>query len=232
MKHDIVYILRKDIDPYELTYSLRSLKNFPHGKVWFVGGQPKGLKPDGRIRHEQSGRNKWSQIESSMWKVIENDEVTDDFFLFNDDFFIMKPFEGEFVNYIDGTLSERIEELHSELGLTAYCRTLLKVNQELKYLRAPTKNFEVHLPMLVNKEGMAKAIKEISSPQMRSAYGNFCRVPFVQHKDVKVYDMETVPENPDFLSTNDETFKLGKVGEYIRQTFNEPSRFEVKDGED
>ena len=44
---DVVYVLKSNIDPEELRYSLRSVeKNFPHRYVWFVGSQPEGFKPD------------------------------------------------------------------------------------------------------------------------------------------------------------------------------------------
>ena len=109
--HDIIYILKPDIKPEELRYSLRSVEeNFPHRKVFFVCGQPKGFEPDGRIRHQQTG-SKWERIRSSMYEVINTEEVTDDFFLFNDDFFVMKPFEGEFVNYVNRTLGEYVQKL-------------------------------------------------------------------------------------------------------------------------
>lgn len=225
---DIVFALREDIDPYELRYVLRSIdKNFPHRKVWFICGQPKGLKPDGAIKHKQTGNSKWALIRSSMWEVLENEEISDPFFWFNDDFFVMKPVKGKFVNFVDGNLEDRMNELHRDLGMTPYCRTLFKVQQELKKLHKPELNFEVHLPMLIDKAGMKLALKNISSPQMRSAYGNYCELETVQHKDMKVYDLESVPEDADYLSTNDETFRNGKVGEFIRQTFDKPSRFEV-----
>ena len=229
MKHDIVYILRKDIDPYELTYSLRSVaKNFPHRKVWFVGGRPQGLTPDVMVEHEQSGSSKWDLIRSSMWKVINEEDLTDDFFLFNDDFFIMKPVKGKFTNFIDKTLAWRIEDLRKENPwLNHYGRSVYKVNEELKCMgiRSP-KNFEVHLPMLMNKELVKASIYKVSSPQMRSAYGNINKIKAVQHDDVKVYSLDEVPEDPDYLSTNDKTFRNGAVGEYIRGCFTEPSRFE------
>ena len=38
----------------------------------------------------------------------------------------------------------------------------------------------------------------------------------------------TIPsENWDYVSTTEETFARGKVGEYIRNLFPEPSRFEA-----
>lgn len=227
---DVVYILKRDIDPFELIYSLRSVeKNLPFRRVWFIGGQPEGLKPDGAIPHKQAGPTKWDMIKSSMWRAIENPDITEDFYLFNDDFFVMKPVKGEFINMVDGTLAERIDELRRNVHpwLNPYGRTLLKAEQELIALGCPTMNYDVHLPMIFNKTLAVDALKVCSSPQMRSVYGNYTRSPFVIHPDVKVYDLETVPRAPDYLSTNDAVFRNGKVGEYIRKRFNKPSRFET-----
>ena len=230
MPNDLIYILKAEIETEELKYSLRSVeKNFPINRVWFVGGQPKGFEPDVRIPHVQSGSNKWDMIRSSMWKAVNDERLTEDFFLFNDDFFIMKPVKTDsFTNFVDGTLERRIDELHSEVGMNAYTRTLFKLEQELKTLKEPTMNYDVHLPMLLNKEQVKSTLFVCSSPQMRSAIGNLNALPFVIHPDVKVYDLESVPKNETFLSTNDVTFQNGKVGEYIRNTFKKPSRFEVK----
>ena len=221
--------MKAELDTEELKYSLRSVeKNFPIRNVWFVGGQPEGLEPDKRIRHVQVGNNKWELIRSSMAKAIKEDDLSEDFFLFNDDFFVMKPVDTDsFRNFVDGTLERRINELHSEQGMNPYCRTLFKLEQELKTMHEPTMNYDVHLPMLLNKEQVKATLYKCSSPQMRSSIGNLNRLPFVIHPDVKVYDLESVPKNETFLSTNDETFQNGKVGEYIRKTFRKPSRFEV-----
>ena len=226
---DIVYVLKPSVGHDELRYSLRSVdKNFPHRKVWFVCGQPDGFVPDGRIIHTQSGVNKWDRIRSSVWEVVNHPEITDDFYLFNDDFFIMKKPTGKFVNFVDGSLDDRIKELRLENPwLNAYGRSVNKENEELKSLGISRHNFEVHMPMLINKELAKTSIYAISAPQVRSAYGNINKIPFIQHRDVKVYDMETVPEDPDYLSTNDNVFADGAVGKYIRGVFSEPSRFEV-----
>ena len=228
-KFDIVYILKSEVNTEELKYSLRSVaKNFPHRLVWFIGGQPKGFVPDVRLPHVQTGSTKWDLIRSSMWKAANDADLSDDFFLFNDDFFVMKPFKGKFVNYYDGTLTERVEELKEVFPwLNPYGRTLYKLREELKSLGYGEKNFDVHLPMLFNKQLAKQSIYQCSSPQMRSAYGNITKCRCVEHKDVKVYGLETVPPDPDFLSTNDDTFTKGAVGEYIRQQFPGPCRFEV-----
>lgn len=225
---DVVYILKPDGTTDELRYSLRSIeKNFPHRLVWFVGGQPKGITPDRAVHHIQGGGDKWEKIRSSMLKIIEEPELSPEFFLFNDDFFVMKPQRGRFVNFADRTLSDRIEELREvHPWLNPYGRSVLKAREELKAQKFGEINFEVHLPMLFEK-AKAPSILKCSSPQMRSVYGNVNGIQYKQHDDVKVYGFDTVPEDMDYLSTNDDTFEKGKVGEYIRQTFPEPSRFEL-----
>ena len=229
MKRDVVYILKRELDTEELKYSLRSVeKNFPINRVWFVGGQPKGFQNVVRLQHEQIGNCKWELIRSSMWKAVNAEDLTEEFFLFNDDFFVMKPVDTDsFINFVDGTLSRRIDELHTEHGMNPYCRTLFKLEQELRTMHEPTMNFDVHLPMLLNKEQVKATLYKCSSPQMRSAIGNLNRLPFVIHPDVKVYDLESVPTDETYLSTNDDTFNKGKVGKYIRETFATKSRFEV-----
>ena len=226
MLKDIVYVIGPQTDPAELTYSLRSVEvNFPHRLVWIVGTLPPGIKPDRYIKHEQVGRNKWDLIKSSMLRIIKETELTEDFFWFNDDFFIMKPVKETWTNFCDGTLEHRVQELHTE-GMSPYCRSLYKAEQELMALGASTMNYDVHLPMLFNK-AKVPCINQCSSPQMRSIYGNLTQSPYIIHPDVKVHGYNEIPPNPDYLSTNEDTFQNGKAGLFIRSTFTKPSRFET-----
>lgn len=84
---DIVYILRSDIlDTQELTYSLRSLTNLQHGKVWTAGGRPPGIKPDNALEVKQQGETKWAKVAYTLRKVCNIKELSQEFYLFNDDF--------------------------------------------------------------------------------------------------------------------------------------------------
>ena len=59
-RHDIVYLLKETRRNEELEFSLRSVdENFYCRKVWFAGGQPDGLKPDGRMKIKQNAPSKW-----------------------------------------------------------------------------------------------------------------------------------------------------------------------------
>lgn len=230
MNRDIVYILKDGIASEELKYSLRTVEaNFPHRLVWFVGGRCTGLKPDRELRHSQAGATKWDRIKSSMLEVVKQDELTDEFFLFNDDFFVMKPFEGEFVNYIDRSLEDRIQDFYKERGsLNRYAHSLWHTENELKLRGQSTHNFEVHIPMLLDKSRALEILSKYQAPQLRSLYGNVFGCEVIDRPDVKVNSMDIVPDDADFISTNDNTFCMGRIGEYIRETFKTPSRFEVR----
>ena len=65
------------------------------------------------------------------------------------------------------------------------------------------------------------------STQMRSLYGNIVGCKVIDRRDVKVNSLNNIPYGMDFVSTNDVTFTYGNVGQYIRDLFKEPSRFEV-----
>ena len=227
MNRDIVYILKDDIATEELRYSLRSVEqNFPHRYVWFVGGCPKDFKPDRKLRHIQKGVLKWERIRDSMYEVVKQPELSDEFFLFNDDFFVMKPFEGEFINYVDRTLTDRVNDFRLENNMNRYAFTLVAADMELKQMGYPAMNFEVHMPMLFEKAKVEDAIKTCPSPQMRSIYGNVTGCKYIQHEDVKVHRTDFVPVNADFISTSNKSFAYGQIGAYLRQTFDKRSRYE------
>ena len=229
MRNDIVYILKEGLNPDELIYSLRSVeKNFPHRKVWFVGYQPAGLFPDGRIIHSQEGQNKWQRVRSSLEVLCSTEEVSEDFFLFNDDFFILSRQRGQFVNFSNGTLEKRINDLERKYGRpTRYSRQMLELRLELIIKKCDTVSFALHLPMLMNKKMLENTLDNFNTPMFRSAYGNYNLIPYRSHDDVKIYDNESLPdEDWEYLSTTEDSFHHGKVGEFIKAMFPEPSRFE------
>lgn len=229
-KYDIVQILKEDINPEELKYSLRSVEQyFPHGKVWFVCGQPKGLTPDGRIEHKQTGNTKWERARSSLEKIVECGDISENFFLFNDDFFVLKRPQLPFINYTNGTLEKRIKDIERRNGCaSSYTRNLTRLYEQLLMKHCDTMSFTVHLPLLVNKALLAHTLQEFpTTPMFRSAYGNLNNIPYISHKDMKIYDMNSIPEEDwDYVSTTEDTFAKGQVGKWIKEKFPEPSRYE------
>jgi len=224
---DIVYILKEHMDPSELVYSLRSVEqNFPHRKVWFVCGQPKVLVPDGRIVHRQVGATKWERVRSSWMEICRNSDITDDFFLFNDDFFVLKPVDS-FINMTDGTIGRRVRELRERRGDSNYCRNLAESEKLLIERKCDTISFALHVPFLVNKQNVLETLEAFDFPMFRNLYGNYNYIPYIYHPDVKIWEAGLAPTDDwDYCSTTEDTFRYGAVGQWIRKKFPTPSRFE------
>lgn len=231
-RRDVVYILKEDIEPNELRYSLRTVaEHFPCRYVWFVCGNPEGFKPDRVLEHEQQGGTKWERVRSSLIKVCQNPKVSDEFFLFNDDFFVLADPPRDFVNYSNGTIGKRIRDITKRHGRRSkYTEELRELKTYLSRCDYDTVSFAVHMPMLFEKDKLLKLLTSRNcSPMIRSLYGNVYEIPFVYHKDVKIYDTVSVPGNDwDYVSTSEVSFDFGKVGEWIREMFPNPCKYETQ----
>ena len=230
-KYDVVYILKYDAKAYELRYSLRSIeKNLEHGKVWFVCGCPFGLKPDRHLNMIQRGILKWQKAQSSMLEVCKKKDLSDKFWLFNDDFFVLKPMESE-VPYFGGMLHDRILQIEHRYDdkKTGYTRALRFCEQTLQDADLTTFNYALHIPMLVDKHKMLEALRAFPEcPMFRSIYGNYAEIGGIQHDDVKIRGTEKgIPDDADFVSTEDASFLNGLVGKQIRDMFPEKCRYEI-----
>lgn len=229
-KYDVVYILKYDVGLGELRYSLRSIeKNLPHGDVWFVCGQPFGLIPDRTITMRQKGILKWEKARSSMLKVCSNPHVPEKFWLFNDDFFVLKPVESE-TPFFGGTLRDHI--LHIEHRYndkhTGYTRALRYCESTLNDSDLPTFDYALHVPMLIDKQKMLEALETFPDcPMFRSLYGNYAGIGGDQHDDVKIVSLtEGIADGADYVSTSNDSFKNGLVGKQLRDMFPDMCRYE------
>lgn len=234
-KYDIVYFVKDSPVNEELRYSLRSVEqNWSYKNVWFCGGCPDSLKPDKYFRVQQEGVDKWNKVRNMIRRVCENDEITEDFWLFNDDFFVLKQlagisapptYNGELIPYI-----ERIERKNGEPD--DYTIRLREAANTLKRAGKTTLNYEVHKPMLINRKKALEVLDKFpATPAFRSLYGNYFGIGGIDRHDMKLKvlkygKMQMVVDYWDFVSTNDTSFQYGEIGEFIRAKFNKPSRFE------
>lgn len=229
-RYDIVYILKNDIKPDELRYSLRSVEqNLPHGKIWFVGGQPNGLYPDNRIAMFQRGVLKWEKARGSLLKACRCKDITDKFWLFNDDFFVLKPVTSD-EPFFGGMLHDRILHIEHRYNdkRTGYTRALRFCEQVLQDAEFSTFDYALHIPLLVDKQKMLEALKTFPDcPMFRSLYGNYASIGGTQHDDVKIAGInEHIPDDADYVSTSDVSFHSGVVGSEIRLRFPKACRYE------
>lgn len=233
MKHDIVYILKNDYKSDELKYSLRSVcENFPYRKIWFYGGKPKGIAPDFAVEYSQPGGNKWQKVNNTLRAICVNEEITPNFWLFNDDFFIMQQIKS-LEPMVGGTLWARAQRIASMYGdndskYSAQLRATARVLRDAGYDRL---DYALHVPMLINRKKGLQTIETFPDcPMFRSLYGNHHKIGGVVTKDVKIQSLIEVPKgNEILLSTNDDSFRNGKVGEYIRAAFPNPCKYEANE---
>lgn len=229
MKHDIVYILKNNIDSDEIRYSIRSVvENFPYRKIWFYGGCPDGITPDEYVHLEQKGETKWQKSTWTLAQVCQNDDITEDFWLFNDDFYVLKRVRSE-KPYIRGTLQRRVKDIEAKQNgmTTAYSRQLRRTMHVLKINGYKQNDYALHVPMLINR---AKALEVINKfpdcPMFRSLYGNYWDIGGEIIKDVKIQGSGEVPEDAKFLSSDDKSFLKYQVGDFLRSRFTEPTKYE------
>ena len=223
--HDIIYFVKESESNEELRYSLRSLVNFPHRKVWFYGGCPDELKPDHHVFVKQDKENKWQNVNMMLKLACNNPEITKDFWLFNDDFFVMEKVEKP-VNYSNGDLYKRIvmlEDVHG--GITPYSKQLRDMCKELEAMGCTTINYTLHVPILINREKAMELFNVTECPMFRSLYGNYAKVKTETMHDVKIVNCEKEYKGGIYLSTDDKSFE-GKVGDQIRSHFPDKCKYE------
>lgn len=227
---DVVYFVKESEENEELRYSLRSVdRNFPHRNVVFVGGKPNGLNPDRHIYVDQNQETKWSNTSILLRTACLDPYISEEFVLFNDDFFILHTIIN-LPYYSDGPLSKRIYRLRLKHGkLTKYTARLLETKNMLEEKSFSTINYAVHYPIIINKKEMLETFEEFPQGLMwRSLYGNHHRKLTRLVEDCKIHNNTGAPSKHQlYVSTDDKSFRNGRVGEYIRTKFTSPCRYEI-----
>lgn len=228
---DVVYVCKESPTNEELRYSLRSLKNLVGiRKVWIFGYAQPWLDNVEYVPIEQHEGNKWLNAAKQIKAICDNNNITKDFILFNDDFFVCKKTD-KIPAYFDRTLSARIGDFLKAYKWNAwstYARRLKVAKQELQKRGYTSYNFETHYPMVFNREKLARICEEYGEfGCKRSFYGNIYNPPREQASDCKLYHINDKPTGKErFLSSMDTTFKSGEIGNYIKKKFNKPCKYE------
>lgn len=224
---DIVYFVKDGTMNEELRYSIRSVAmNMPHKRVWIFGGCPQNIVPDVRVRVTQTGKTKWDKVHNMYKMVCENKEITDNFIMFNDDFFVMKP-----TDHIDTlyrcSLADHIKILEPTKP-SAYSR-LLRDCQET--LTGEPLSYELHTPFIFNKKKLLAMLDSFPGQHCtRTMYGNIYDIGGKRSNDVKIFSVNP-PFNfkeSRFLSTDDPVVNPNNdVWRWLTKTLNKKSEYEV-----
>lgn len=233
-KYDIVYFVKDSDVNEELTYSLRSVEeNWQYKSVWFYGGCPTNLVPDHHAKVKQTASSKWQRVREMLYQACQNDKITEDFWLFNDDFFILKPISENMPPQYNGDLKVYVEKLEKRHGgPNDFILRLRHLIETLEGAGKGTLNYAVHKPILINRKKMLEVLDKFpDEPMSRALYGNYWEIGGESKHDMKIRilnytNMYAVENFWEFVSTSDISFRDGEVGRFIMRRFDKKSRFE------
>jgi hypothetical protein len=226
---DYVYICR-DGENEELRYSIRSVvAHMPPGNIWVVGGKPKWYIGN-HIPIKQSLPKERNAI-NNLKTICDSREISEDFVLMNDDFFVVKKVNT--INYYHGgSLQDKMYEYEDLQPTSSYTRSLQETHRRL--LRLGVENpldYELHVPMPMTKDNLAIALRR--KGLWRSTYGNLFEVGGAEITDVKVYQSGLMLSRSydysklkyDYISSDDQSFER-VLKDVLLDMFSEQSKYE------
>jgi len=158
--------------------------------------------------------------------VVNREDISDDFILMNDDFFLLKPFDT-IPYFYNMTLKERVENPSKSEEYNKRVRAVYEVFPE-------GKSFEVHCPIVLNKQKMKDLMDRYADKDdfaRRSMYGNWYikERDQVKSKDGKICLLEQMPraEEVGFMSTDNIFANTTRFKAFMANKFREPSSYEV-----
>lgn len=228
-------------DNLELRFTLRSIEACGSGvgRVIVIGSDPGFLsKHVTHVPYKETERNREARVAAKLTHacgVVRSDE----FLLFNDDFFMLKPFAcGSFPTYHKGTLEQHLENRRGKLTGT-YTEALRVTRNKLLERGHKDANFGLHCPMIVNVSrflGLRDWWEESATLQngylVRSVYGNVYSVESKLCTDYRVISECTkryaklVTSGRPWFSVSDAAFKSG-VKDMLQEVFPDRSKYEV-----
>jgi hypothetical protein len=226
---DVVYLCR-DGENEELRYSLRSLANLPHERVWVFGGAPEWVRGVEFVATDQRD-TKYRVTTRALRTACEHPAVSDPFYLFNDDFYVIRPVDEVPVLHrgpVAGVLRQYRERWG---GVSQYSKGMAQTLNLLKRLGYPRPlSYELHVPLAVHKAAMLEALdvgaeSRIRVLHKRTLYGNLAGIGGEKIGDCKISKREArTPIRGPWLSSSDGTFE--GLERFLRSRFREHSPYE------
>lgn len=230
---DLVYILGKGSlwSNNEIRYSLRSIfKNLTHRKVFVIGEKCDWFSK--KVIHIPAEDPYTEKLRNALYKlnIACNDErISSNFILMNDDFFIMKKL-GKVEPLYKGTLKQSLSSHHVQGG---YYFDAIK--DTIDFLgNEKALDYSLHYPFVFNKTKLKKVIAKIEQQDnqilLRTVYGNLNNIGGKKKKDGKARSSTQfvqIRNKVDVLSTADSFVRYPRFREWIKRKFPTKSIYEV-----
>lgn len=228
---DFVYICKEGINE-ELKYSIRSVvESFPDSNIWVVGGKPDWYI--GNYIEVHQIHTKYKNAVENLKKICSSPQISNNFILMNDDFYIIKKITN-IETFHGGYLLNKLNLYQKINGNSNYTRKLNATYKRLKAIGIDDPlDYELHIPMIMQKEKLKEALHNNDQFLWRSMYGNMFKIGGSEMQDVKVYTrgplvFKSYNLNIDqhtYLSSADSSFDIiwNKI---LKVQFKEKTKFE------
>lgn len=198
---DVVYPLGRGSTwaDEELRYSLRSLAMYVQGirHVYVIGQRPRWLTNAFHIPHPDPYPCKERNIAGKILRACKESGLSQRFLFANDDHYALGPCTAqEIPNWRGGKMIDLARRLPQA---SHYKQALLNTIEVLEAKNFSTWNFDLHLPIVMDKEffPLVMACYNWERPRgyvVKSLYANTLQVPHVGHVDLKIGDRLPIPE--------------------------------------
>lgn len=210
---------------FELRMCLRSIEKNITGyrDIVIVGDVPQWIQNVKQIPVQDVSKVSDFNI---MWKTTaacDEEAVSENFLFFNDDHFILKPFQADkFPFYYSGDLGEYIRKR----GNDEYGKRAQNTYNHLKERGLPTNHFDIHTPILYNKEKFINLVSALDWNQktyiIKSLYANSLKIEGEQIEDHKynnppIKDVGVYSTYPNLRAS---------VTRFLTEQFPKPSKYE------
>jgi hypothetical protein len=195
-----------------------------------------GGKPDwyvGNYINVEQKESKYKNAVENLKTISTSDQISESFVLMNDDFYIIKKID-KIENFHGGYLLNKINLYQKLNGNSQYTRKLSGTYKKLKALGFENPlDYELHVPMIMEKEKLKIILELIDQFLWRSIYGNKFEVGGTEMQDVKVYTsgplvLKSYNLNIDshtYLSSADSSFN-NIFNKILKDKFNKKTKFE------
>lgn len=209
---DIAYPLRNNSSNnyIELRYSLRSLVNIRHDRIFIAGGKPSWIQNIVHIEGLDNQIHKPLNVINKIRDICLSD-ISDDFILMNDDFYFLNKCTKKDLNAHGFLLKEKLIDKVTLYNIGKFGDMLRKTIETLP----DAIDYSLHKPITINKYKFLEMLKQYDfryPMSYRSIYGTINKLEGNISPDHKLFDaryIDYIKDTP-IISSGDNLFKESK----------------------
>lgn len=221
---DVVYPYKSSGDDFELRYSLRSLINVPHRRVFVAGDRPSFISQEVAFISVPGSWNRYRSSTANILAAIEQEGVSEEIIVMNDDIFVLMPWVFKHEHRCS------ISEYLRDCKRGRYRKMILRTRDILRaHGVADPLFFGLHTPTVYNRRRLIDLIKQFSGQDylLRTLYHNLFPAPSVRRQDVKVRHWNAQHGEGDMVSLSDGCARDIAFRSWIAARFPERSKYET-----